>query len=721
MSTQAQRAASAGRKTVQPFKELLQDDCAALKRYIKDGGSVEAREDVPPRRTLLHVACELRLATAARQLVEAGADVNAAADDGSTPLMSTQSADLAKLLLDSGADLELTDSRGRNALRMACEQANIEMTKLLSKRGSPSSTMQVASDGGTALCVAMNAANEALALLVLAVHPADYNANEVVNVDTNLYEAAGYGFVKLAEALLKRGADVNLGCVGELDRTPYMYAAQIGDLAMLDLLHQYGANVNAVAKDGHTALYGACNVGQALAVKRMLRHGVDVHGTPLCDGKPSPLYTAIMKGYLGVVKALLDAGALEPRFTELSLLEIMLQELDDDAAVPMLKLLLQHWSTDVNTVCDNGRTLIFSAVIYKRLKAACYLVSAGADVHVKTVNGLTVMHVAAQYDAVRILRWLVVTQKTKPCEAAAVDGWLPLHYACHMGSTAAAEYLLSLPQAAAMVTAESNTGCTALQTAAYYEHDDIVQLLLRKGAAVDTKCHTGATPLMYAQRLRTVDVPLSATADVNAVDDDGFTVLHHCAKQGAAECVYKLLLKHGAVPTAVDKNGSTPAHIAGMSGHFADEALLSKAANEYSKTHAATGEEKQRVVSSNGGGKQQQVDATTAIDSSSSSSGKQQQGDATTTAISSGISSSSSSATSSAAQSTSSSSSEAIHGSAKQKKQKVKQPCANCKKLTTTRCRRCAAVYYCSTECQKVCFKDAKHRAKCNEIASAIV
>jgi hypothetical protein len=47
----------------------------------------------------------------------------------------------------------------------------------------------------------------------------------VLNVDTNLYEAAGYGFVKLAEALLKRGADVNLGCVGERDHTPYMYAA----------------------------------------------------------------------------------------------------------------------------------------------------------------------------------------------------------------------------------------------------------------------------------------------------------------------------------------------------------------------------------------------------------------------------------------------------------------------------------------------------------------
>jgi ankyrin repeat protein len=51
-------------------------------------------------------------------------------------------------------------------------------------------------------------------------------------------------------------------------------------------------------------------------------------------------------------------------------------------------------------------------------------------------------------------------------------------------------------------------------------------------------------------------------------------------------CICKLLLQHGAMPTSVDTGGSTPAHIAGVSGHFADEALLSKAADLYSKAHA---------------------------------------------------------------------------------------------------------------------------------------
>jgi Ankyrin repeats (3 copies)/MYND finger len=228
-----------------------------------------------------------------------------------------------------------------------------------------------------------------------------------------------------------------------------------------------------------------------------------------------------------------------------------------------------------------------------------------------------------------------------------------------------------------------------------------VQLLLRKGAAVDARSHTGVTPLMQAQRLRTVTALVNAHADVNAVDTDGFKILHHCAKQGTAESVYQLLLRHGAVLTAFDKNGSTPAHIAGMSGHFADEALLSKAADVYSKTHAAVSNVAQE---------------------SALSSSKQQQGNAVAT-DSSGISGSSSSTTSSSGDAAASAAacSEAVESDGKQKKQKVKQPCANCKKLTTKLCRRCAAVYYCSTECQKVCFKDAKHNAECSKVASTIV
>jgi ankyrin repeat protein len=271
-----------------------------------------------------------------------------------------------------------------------------------------------------------------------------------------------------------------------------------------------------------------------------------------------------------------------------------------------------------------------------------------------------------------------------------------------------------------MLAAENSGGFTALHYAAKSEHDVLVQLLLREGAAVDARSHIGITPLMQAQLVSTVRVLFSAHADANAADANGRTVLHYCARQGAAASVYRLLLQHGAVPAAVDVNGSTAAHIAGMAGYFADEALLSKAADEYSKVQTAmSASEAQGSLSSR---LQQQCHITSATDSSGASSSSSSGSSSNAEQASSGIDSVEHSSSSNGdAAASSAASSEVVDSSVKQKKQKVNQPCANCSKLTTKLCRRCAAVHYCSTECQKVCFKDAKHRAQCEEVASAIL
>jgi ankyrin repeat protein len=363
--------------------------------------------------------------------------VNAIADDGTTPLMSAQSADVARLLLHSGAVSELRDDVGRSALCLACESGNAAVAKLLLKRCSTAILTQAASDGFTPLSLVICCENEALALLVLAAHPADYNDNAIVHavgLATNLYRAAGYNFVKLAEALLKRRADVNRGYMGERSRTPCMFAAQEGHLAMLDLLHQYGATVNAVASDGRTALMIASSVGQALAIKRMLRHGLDLNIHTGYSDNCTPLYTAVLRNHIDAARVLLEAGA-QPACSANCLIRDVLQHLDDAAAVPMLKLLVQHWHTDPNAVCDNSpdaEPLIFTAAMHRRLKAARCLVAAGANVNAQTEHGHTAVHGAAQYDAVLMLRWLIVTHKLDPC-AASVGGWLPLHCACHMG------------------------------------------------------------------------------------------------------------------------------------------------------------------------------------------------------------------------------------------------------------------------------------------------
>jgi ankyrin repeat protein len=115
----------------------------------------------------------------------------------------------------------------------------------------------------------------------------------------------------------------------------------------------------------------------------------------------------------------------------------------------------------------------------------------------------------------------------------------------------------------------------------------VQQLLLQRGADVRALFASGTSPLMLASTAPVTKLLLAAGAAVSCADSLGMTALHHCAKGGTAAGVVCMMIQAGADPTALDRNGSTPAHVAGMSGHFALEALLSRAAEDYRRKHPA--------------------------------------------------------------------------------------------------------------------------------------
>jgi ankyrin repeat protein len=83
-----------------------------------------------------------------------------------------------------------------------------------------------------------------------------------------------------------------------------------------------------------------------------------------------------------------------------------------------------------------------------------------------------------------------------------------------------------------------------LHSAAYEGHNDVVELLLAKGANVNAKINDGFTPLYEAASNGQKDVTellLAKGADVNAKDNDGKTPL-----QVAKPEVADLLHVHGA-------------------------------------------------------------------------------------------------------------------------------------------------------------------------------
>jgi ankyrin repeat protein len=132
-----------------------------------------------------------------------------------------------------------------------------------------------------------------------------FGDNQVSTSTTALFRAVLLNDMEVIELLLKRGANPNINSMGY---TPFGLAAGAGpngrgggaggqvNMALLDLLAQHGADVNAKisgtlsysfhigygnsndgvnSKEGTTALHEAARVGQTALVRYLIDHGAD--------------------------------------------------------------------------------------------------------------------------------------------------------------------------------------------------------------------------------------------------------------------------------------------------------------------------------------------------------------------------------------------------------------------------------------------------------------
>ena len=103
---------------------------------------------------------------------------------------------------------------------------------------------------------------------------------------------------------------------------------------------------------------------------------------------------------------------------------------------------------------------------------------------------------------------------------------------------------------------------TPLHYAASGNHKEIAELLITKGADVNCMCIvTEETPLHLASSREIAELLIVAGADVNA-KAKGHTPLHHAAYDGHNEII-ELLIAKGAVVNTMDEDGDTPLDWAG--------------------------------------------------------------------------------------------------------------------------------------------------------------
>lgn len=119
-----QRSTYAGLNLTQGATDLFAASASGDLDALRDAlATVQIDQRDQGGRTALMIACRAGQAPAVRLLIEAGADVNAANSNGTTPLMYAKTAavgngstDMLQLLLAAGADINARDSAGRTAL-----------------------------------------------------------------------------------------------------------------------------------------------------------------------------------------------------------------------------------------------------------------------------------------------------------------------------------------------------------------------------------------------------------------------------------------------------------------------------------------------------------------------------------------------------------------------------------------------------------------------------
>ena len=512
-----------------------------------------------------------------KTLLKNGADVNAAQGDGMTALhwaARNGDVELTQMLLYAGANVKATTRLGGyTALLMAAEQGHAGVIKALLAGGADA---KAANALGTTPLMMAAGSGDAASVTTLVENGADIEATEKTFGQTPLMFAAASNRIDAIHALLKAGANVKatskVNNVGNLSGPQQEFLAQASGSGNQAGGNGQGRNGQVVApgaqgagggggrggaggkagidrgyfyneligtQGGHTALILAARSGYTEAVKALVAGGASVNQNSTGD-KTSPMLIAAINGHFDLAKWLLDQGAdpnaaaengVTPLYASLNVtwapralypqprafnqqqityLDFM-KALLEKGADPNLRLTKKVWYSEYNFdlagVDEAGATPFWRAAFAGDVAAMSLLFEHGADPNVSTMRPIG-RRALGDAGAAR--------------DAKDVSGLPPIP--------------------------PGGPGVPPLQAAAGVGFGE--------GFAANSHIHSPAGFLPGIKFI--VEV---TGADVNAVDHDGNTALHHAAARGDVDSILYLVSK-GADVTRVNREGQTVADMA---------------------------------------------------------------------------------------------------------------------------------------------------------------
>lgn len=539
-----------------------------------------------------------------------------------TPLAAAAAAgsvEAVRVLLDAGANANVTDRDGKTAVRLAMDRGAEDVARLLESRGALAERPQLFTaaargDASTVEVMLAQKANpnvrvkgrtplheaaalghiEAVRALLLGKASPD-----LIDEDgwTALMDACDFGHADVATALLDANADpfvadhagytayrlakrgehqdiVGLFERREVDRDwrpDLAHAAREGDVAALEKLAAKGRPIG-ILHQGESILHAAASSGQLGVVKLAIDKGVGV------DQKDSSERTAVMRaasgGHPDVVRELLARGA-DPRAADSY--DSALTSAAASGYTEVVRALVEAGAA-ASLKDPQGRRALDRALEYDREETALALLKLGADADEGTMRA-ALKHASVVTALVK--KGLRLPSGDAEARALALKLWKhgvaaefddPVEALLDSVAYDDLEVVKGLVEEGLDVNCADEDGTTPLLKARARGDKDIEKLLKKRGAkAVGVLLELART--QSGITAKTVKSSLADGDRLDIADGEGRMALHWAAKHGDAKAL-KALLAAKPPLDALTAEGKTPLLLALEGDHWDAAKLL---------------------------------------------------------------------------------------------------------------------------------------------------